>query len=37
MILEEAGPAQERRMSVRPALDDGTPAFPTVHEFCNSR
>ena len=27
MILEEAGPAQERRTSVRPALDDGTPGF----------
>ena len=33
MILEEAGPAQERRMSVRPALDDGTPGFP--HRYMN--
>ena len=37
MILEEAGPVQERRMSVRPAFDDGTPGFPHMYEFCDSR
>ena len=29
--MEEAGPVQERRMSVRPAFDDGTPGFPHMY------
>jgi len=33
MIQEEAGPATDRRMSVRPAFDDGSPAFR--HNYLN--
>ena len=33
MIQEEAGPASDRRMAIRPALDDGTPDF--AHTLLN--
>ncbi|MBX3732461.1 MAG: hypothetical protein KF791_07685 [Verrucomicrobiae bacterium] len=33
MIIEEAGPAGDRRLAVRPARDDGTPGF--VHGYLN--
>lgn len=33
MIMEEAGPDEDRRMAVRPAMDDGTPGFP--HTYMN--
>ncbi|MBI4602819.1 MAG: hypothetical protein HY721_12755 [Planctomycetes bacterium] len=33
MIVEEAGPADDRRLAVRPAFDDGTPGFS--HQFLN--
>jgi hypothetical protein len=33
MIQEEAGPAGDRRMAVRPARDDGTPGF--THQYLN--
>jgi hypothetical protein len=33
MIQEEAGPENDRRMSVRPALEDGTPGFS--HNYLN--
>jgi hypothetical protein len=33
MIQEEAGPADDRRMAVRPALSDGTPGF--AHNYLN--
>ena len=33
MILAQAGPAQDRRWAVRPAMDDGTPGHP--HHFLN--
>lgn len=33
MIQEEAGPAKDRRLSVRPAFDDGSPAFK--HNYLN--
>jgi hypothetical protein len=33
MIQEEAGPANDRRLAVRPARDDGTPGF--THNFLN--
>ncbi|MCP5520299.1 MAG: hypothetical protein H7A46_01970 [Verrucomicrobiales bacterium] len=33
MIIEEAGPAGDRRMAVRPAHDDGTPGFQ--HHYLN--
>ena len=33
MIVEEAGPASDRRMAVRPAHDDGTPGYQ--HQFLN--
>lgn len=31
MIVEEAGPAGDRRMAVRAALDDGTGGFPHIY------
>src|SRR5690606_13431112 len=33
MIVEEAGPENDRRMAVRPAFDDGTPGFN--HHYLN--
>ncbi|MCZ6795967.1 MAG: hypothetical protein O7J95_20355 [Planctomycetota bacterium] len=33
MIIEEAGPAGDRRQAIRPALDDGTPGF--THQYLN--
>lgn len=33
MIIEEAGPASDRRTAIRPAFDDGTPGF--THNFIN--
>ena len=33
MIQEEAGPAKDRRLSIRPAFDDGSPAFR--HNYLN--
>lgn len=33
MIQEEAGPEHDRRMAIRPAMDDGTPGFN--HNFLN--
>lgn len=33
MIVEEAGPANDRRLAVRPARDDGTPGF--THQYLN--
>lgn len=33
MIVEEAGPATDRRMAVRPAFDDGSGTF--VHRYLN--
>jgi hypothetical protein len=33
MILEEVGPANDRRMAVRPAQTDGTPGY--AHQFLN--
>ncbi len=33
MIVEEAGPANDRRQAVRPAFDDGSPGF--THQFLN--
>ena len=33
MIQEEAGPASDRRPSIRPAFDDGSPAF--THNYLN--
>lgn len=33
MIQEEAGPAEDRRQAVRPAMDDGTAGFP--HNYMN--
>ena len=33
MIIEEAGPAGDRRQAVRPAFEDGTPGF--AHNFLN--
>jgi hypothetical protein len=33
MIVEEAGPANDRRQAVRPARDDGTPGFE--HQYLN--
>lgn len=33
MIVEEAGPANDRRNAVRPARDDGSPGFS--HQFLN--
>lgn len=31
MIIEEAGPSDDRRMAIRPAMDDGTPGFPHIY------
>ncbi|MDA0750220.1 MAG: hypothetical protein O2964_05840 [Verrucomicrobia bacterium] len=31
MITEEAGPDGDRRLAVRPAMDDGTPGFPHIY------
>jgi hypothetical protein len=31
MIQEEAGPANDRRQAIRPAMDDGTPGHPHVY------
>lgn len=33
MIVEEAGPENDRRMAIRPAVDDGNPQF--AHKFLN--
>jgi hypothetical protein len=33
MIIEDAGPASDRRMAIRPAFDDGSPAH--THQFIN--
>lgn len=33
MVQEEAGPANDRRLAIRPAFDDGSPAFR--HNFLN--
>jgi hypothetical protein len=33
MIVEEAGPADDQRLAVRPARDDGTPGF--AHQYLN--
>lgn len=33
MIQEEAGPANDRRLAIRPAMDDGSPAFS--HSYLN--
>ncbi len=33
MIVEEAGPASDRRLAVRPAREDGTPG--SAHQFLN--
>lgn len=33
MIIEEAGPAGDRRLAIRPAFDDGNPSF--THNFVN--
>jgi len=33
MVVEEAGPAGDRRMAVRAAFDDGTPGF--THQYLN--
>ncbi|MGE3312528.1 MAG: hypothetical protein AB7O66_21380 [Limisphaerales bacterium] len=33
MIVEEAGPENDRRLSVRPAYEDGTPGF--THQYIN--
>ena len=33
MIMEDAGPDGDRRFSVRPAMDDGTPGF--LHNYMN--
>lgn len=31
MIMEEVGPDEDRRMAVRPAMDDGNPGFPHIY------